>query len=251
MGAQGPRAREGRRRRATGCSRRSRRRSRRSCARPSTRASGAKDGDLAPLPVRPRERRADGDGEPARPPREEAGAHPRERARRASGTSSGSSNPPLFEYDDETKRLGRRAPRLHAPARRLRRPARQGPGQGPLLALRPRAQRLRDRRRLDPPPRPGGAGEGLPRARHLGRGGAAASSASCSTRSASARRRTAGSRIGMDRLAMLLSRRREPARRHPVPQDAEGHGPDDRRAERRVPRAARRAQDPRRRTARA
>ena len=42
-----------------------------------------------------------------------------------------------------------------------------------------------------------------------------------------------GIALGMDRLAMLLSRRREPARRHPVPEDAKGHRSDDRRAERR------------------
>ena len=30
-------------------------------------------------------------------------------------------NPPLFEYDEDTQGLGRGAPRLHAPARRLRR----------------------------------------------------------------------------------------------------------------------------------
>ena len=42
------------------------------------------------LPVRPRGGRADGDGEPAPPPGQAARPHPGERARRASGTSSGS-----------------------------------------------------------------------------------------------------------------------------------------------------------------
>ena len=124
------------------------------------------------LPVRQGEHGADGDGEPARAPREEARAHPGERPRRASANFLWVVNPPLFEYDDERKALGRRAPRLHAPARRLRRAARERPGQGPLLPLRPRPQRLRDRRRLDSPPRSRRAGEGVPRARHLGRRGA-------------------------------------------------------------------------------
>ena len=37
---------------------------------------------------------------------QEARAHPRVRPRRRSGTSSGSSNPPLFEYDEETQDAG-------------------------------------------------------------------------------------------------------------------------------------------------
>jgi hypothetical protein len=53
-----------------------------------------------------------------------------------------------------------------------------------------------------------------------------------------------GIAIGMDRLAMLLSGA-EPPRRHPVPQDSEGHGPDDGRAEQGRQEAARRAAHPR------
>ncbi len=40
-----------------------------------------------------------------------------------------------------------------------------------------------------------------------------------------------GIAVGMDRLAMLLSGAESPARRHPVPEDAEGDGPHDGRAE--------------------
>ena len=39
-----------------------------------------------------------------------------------------------------------------------------------------------------------------------------------------------GIALGMDRLAMLLTGRREPARRDPLPQDATGHRSHDRRA---------------------
>ena len=80
-------------------------------------------------------------------------------------------NPPLFEFDEEAKTVGRRAPRLHPAARRVPcSTCETDPGQGRLLPLRLRAQRLRDRRRLDPPPRSGGAGPGLPGAGHLRRG---------------------------------------------------------------------------------
>ena len=80
-------------------------------------------------------------------------------------------NPPLFEYDDEAKAGSPRT--TPSPARttstwRSSRPTRAGA----LLPLRPRPQRLRDRRRLDPPPRSAGAGEGLPRAGHRRRRGA-------------------------------------------------------------------------------
>ena len=53
-------------------------------------ATGREGRRPARLPVRQGEHRADGDGEPARPPREEAGAHPRVRARREVRSSSGS-----------------------------------------------------------------------------------------------------------------------------------------------------------------
>ena len=221
-GRQGPRARQGRRRRATGRSRRSPRRSRPSCAR--------------------RDQR-------------------RARARRTATSSSSSSartsvvqtvmanlrvhlakklglipevghggkckflwvvNPPLFEYDDETKTLGRGAPRLHPPARRLRRRC---------------SRRIRARSSATATTSCSTASRSaaarsvstIPRCRRRS-----------SARSASRTRRRAqkfgflldalrygapphgGIAIGMDRLAMLLSGAREPARRHPVPEDAEG-----------------------------
>ncbi len=58
-----------------------------------------------------------------------------------------------------------------------------------------------------------------------------------------------GIALGMDRLAMLLSGAEQPARRDPVPEDAEGHRPHDRRAERGHARAARRAAHSSRRAA--
>ena len=53
-----------------------------------------------------------------------------------------------------------------------------------------------------------------------------------------------GIAVGMDRLAMLLSGAETPPRRDPLPQDAEGHGPHDGRADEGVARAAPRAEDP-------
>ena len=126
--------------------------------------------------------------------------------------------------------LGSGAPPLHAPARRVRGADREGSGQGALLPLRPGAQRLRDRRRLDPPARPRGAGS------------------ACSRRSASRTQEArekfgflldalklgapphGGIALGMDRLTMLLTQRREPARRDRVPEDAARERRDDGRA---------------------
>jgi len=63
-----------------------------------------------PLPVRQALHRAHGDGQPPRPPRQEDGARPRVRLRRAVEVPLGG-GPALFEYDEESKAW---APAHHA-----------------------------------------------------------------------------------------------------------------------------------------
>ena len=152
MGAKGSRAPRSARA-ASGPSRRSRRRSPRRSARRSTPACGARAGRPPPVPVRQGVGRAHGDGEPPRAPREAHGAHPRVRLGRQVELPLGR-EPAALRVRRGRRPVGRGAPRLHAPARRRRAVPRDRPGPGELLPLRPRAQRLRDRRRLDPPPRP-------------------------------------------------------------------------------------------------
>ena len=78
---------------------------------------------------------------------------------------------PMFEYDDETGRRGRRAT-IRSPRRRTA--TRQlfvtDPGTRDRQGLRRRAERLGDRRRIGADPSPRGAGEGVRGARHLAGG---------------------------------------------------------------------------------
>ncbi len=85
------------------------------------------------------------------------------------------------------------APPLHLAARGRPPAARQRPGAGARASLRPRAQRQRDRRRLDPNPSLRRPGQGVRGARHRREEKPRPSSASCSRPSATARRRTAAS----------------------------------------------------------
>ena len=105
--------------------------------------------------------------------------------------------------------VGRSSPRLHAPPRRVRGHARYRSGQGALLPVRPRAQRLRGRRRQHSSARSARASEGLRGPRHQRRRGEAEvrlPPRRVEVRRASPRRR--GPRDGPPRDAPL--RRREP-----------------------------------------
>ena len=149
-------------------------------------------------------------------------------------------DPPLFEYDEEAGHLGRRAPRLHAPARPGPALPRDRSRQGLLLALRPGAERLRDRRRLHPSPRPRGPGPGLPRHGHLRRGRPQQVRLPARRpqdgRAAARRHRARHGPAGH-----AAHRRRVAARRGGLAQDPEGHRSDDRGPGRRRREAAPRA----------
>jgi aspartyl-tRNA synthetase len=67
-------------------------------------ATGREAGRPAALPVRQRRRWCTPSWPTCAAPRQEARAHPRVRHGGQTGTSCGSSNPPLFEYDEETDR---------------------------------------------------------------------------------------------------------------------------------------------------
>src|SRR5207248_6629889 len=123
--------------------------------------------------------------------------------------------------------LGRGAPRLHPPARRVHSVPREGPWQGALLPLRPGAERVRDRWRVHPGARPRGAGEGLRRHGDLAGGGGAEvrflAPGAAVRRSAPWRYRAGDgpSRVPAHRSGVA-------ARRDPVPEDAKGDRSDDR-----------------------
>ncbi len=100
---------------------------------------------------------------------------------------------PMFEYDEEAQRWAAMHHPFTAPKDGHEDLLASDPGQALAKALRHGAERLGDRRRLGAYPPRRGAGEGVPRARHLRRGAARASSASCSTPCNTALRRTAAS----------------------------------------------------------
>ena len=150
-------------------------------------------------------------------------------------------DPPLFEIDDGRGRGG--APPVHVAARRGRGPARDATGQGARARLRPRAQRRRGRRRLDPYPSQRAAGPRVQGARHL-RGGQPREvrlpARRVQVRPAAARRHRVRPRPPGD----ADDGRRIAARRDRVPEDAEGLGPHDRVPDAGSEEAARRAVHP-------
>jgi hypothetical protein len=189
-----------------------------------------------PLPVRQGLRRPHGDGEPARPPGEEARPHPRVWVGRAVAVPVGGRSAPL-----RVRRggggVGSGPSRLHPPPRRRRPVPGNGPWEGELLPVRPGAERVRDRRRLDPPPRPRRPGARVQGDGDLGRGGA--QQVRLPPRRpqdgrAAARRDRAGDGSPGD----APHGGGVAARRRSVAQDPEGNRPHDRRARRGRPEAA-------------
>ena len=100
---------------------------------------------------------------------------------------------PLFEWNDEEERWDPTHHLFTAAKPEDMALLETRPGQGAQQRLRPRLQRLGDRRRQHPDPQPRRAGADLRAAEHHARSRRASASGTCWTPSSSARRRTAAS----------------------------------------------------------
>ena len=148
------------------------------------------------------------------------------------------SEPPLFEWSEEE---GRWVANHHPFTAPLTDDLEPDDGKGP--RLRPRPERVRDRRRLDPDPRAGGAAGRLRRARAHTRRATGEVRAPAEGVPASARRRTAGSRWVWTACVMLLAGKDSLRDVTAFPKAQSGADPHDRGAGAGRPRRARRARD--------